>query len=247
VNPGPAELRCILFAVRRESVYFRRSCGFLERVERAPCHAWLATSPAGPLVLSETGIGPTAVESTLKWLLGQPQRPALLVYAGFTGALDDAGKVGDVVLADEVVDEAGKRWATAWPLPHRVATIALRHVRMLTVNRLVASAADKRRLGAQYGAQAVDMEAAHVAAFCDLHGIPFGCARAISDAVDTSLTPSLAALLTGSRVSLPRVVGALVRRPSLLLELIRMQRDTRRAAYHLAIALRDLLMLGGAP
>jgi adenosylhomocysteine nucleosidase len=108
---------------------------------------------------------------------------------------------------------------------------------------LVAAPEQKRHLGARHHAQAVDMEAAFVAGRCAERNVPFGCVRAISDAVDVPLSPSLDALLSGGGVSLPRVCSALIRTPMLLPELLRLGRDTRLAARQLAAALRELLVL----
>jgi hypothetical protein len=65
--------------------------------------------------------------------------------------------------------------------------------------------------------------------------------RAISDAAGEGLSPELARLLAGDKVSVRRVVGAVVRRPRLIGELLRLERSTRHAARNLASALWRLL------
>ena len=66
---------------------------------------------------------------------------------------------------------------------------------------------------------------------------------AISDDVDTPLSPQLVSLLAGGRISLPRVLLALLRRPALLKEFRRLGRDTRVASTQLGKALGELLTL----
>jgi len=240
VTPGSP---CLLFAIRRDSMYFRRDCGPVRRLKSAPCPAVLAGSPRQPLVVLETGIGRGAVENTLDWVFARPVRPAFMLYAGFAGALDPTLHVGDVLLADAVVDETGREWPATWPTPSSAVPPSLRRGRLLTAAQLVTSPNEKQRLGARHHAHAVDMEAAFAADRCARQAVPFGCVRAISDAADIAVSPALVALLSGGRVSAPRVLAALFRAPTLLGELWRLGRDTRRAARQLAASLPQLLAL----
>ena len=81
------------------------------------------------------------------------------------------------------------------------------------------------------------------AAFFAQAGIPFACLRAISDEVGTTLSPTLESLLSGGSASPWRVLLALARRPGMLPELLRLARDTKRAAQQLGLALGELLTL----
>jgi len=244
VTPGTP---CVLFAVRRESMFFRRDCPPLRRPRAAPCSAWIGVLAGQPLLVLETGMGRSAVEGACAWILAESIAPRFIVYAGFGGALDDTLHVGDVLLADEIVDEQRRRWTTRWPAPAAAVSPWIRRGRLLTAAHLVATPAEKQLLGTRHHAQAVDMEAAYVAHRCAEHSIPFGCVRAISDTFDVPLSPSLVSLLSGGHVSLPRLLAALMRQPTLVPELMRMGRDTRHAARQLAVALRELLVLGSAP
>jgi adenosylhomocysteine nucleosidase len=228
-------------------MFFRGGCGPLRRLRAAPCSAFVGDFGGQPILLLETGIGRSAVDAALAWIWATSISPRFILFAGFGGALDDTLHVGDVLLADEVVDEAGGRWPARWPGPAAWAVPWLRRGRLLTTCHLVTSPEKKRRIGGQHHAHAVDMEAAHVAVHCAERNIPFGCVRAISDTVNTPLSPSLVALLSGGRVSLPRLVFALIRKPMLMPELMRLGRDTRSAARQLAAALRELLVLSATP
>jgi adenosylhomocysteine nucleosidase len=234
---------CLLFAVRRESMFFRRDCGSLRPLPATPCGVFVGDLAGRSLRVLETGIGRSAVDDALDWILGEAMPPRFLVYAGFAGALDASVRVGDVLLADEVVDEAGRHWPRCWP----AATVGIppwiRRGRLLTAAHLVTTPEAKQRLGVQHHARAVDMEAAYVAQRCAARNVPFGCVRAVSDAVDVPLSSSLLALMSGGHVSLPRVIAALMRKPMLLPELLRLGRDSRRAARQLAAAVRELLVL----
>jgi nucleoside phosphorylase len=189
------------------------------------------------LLLLDTGVGRSAVHAALDWLLAGPLWPSFVLYAGFAGALDPTLQVGDVLFADEVVDAHGGRWPATW----LGSPPNLLRGRLLTVSRLVASAEEKRRLGALHRALAVDMEAAYAAERCAEHGVPFGCIRSVSDCVDTPLSPALVEMLSLGRVAPMQVVKAIVRRPTLIGELCRLGRDTRRAARRLSDSLLQVL------
>lgn len=225
---------CILFALRRESGPFRRLFPPRQPFPGAPC--WMQLCNGG-VVIAETGVGQAKVAHVLDWLLarptfgGKPYEPRLLIFAGFAGALDEGLHVGDIVSPDEVFDEHGQSWRTSWPENRRG--------RLLTVDQLTATPAERQRLAERHQACAVDMESAVFARRCTQTGVPFACVRAISDEVGTTLSPALVTLLSHGTVSPWRFLWALAKRPTLLPEMWRLARATRRASEQLALALRD--------
>src|SRR5262249_15025835 len=95
--------------------------------------------------------------------------------------------------------------------------------------------------GQQYGACALDMESAVVAEYCAARGVPWYAVRAVSDDADTGLSPRLAELLAGDRVSWWRFALAVVRSPRLIGECLRLSKATRLAAERLGVALHQLI------
>jgi adenosylhomocysteine nucleosidase len=182
----------------------------------------------------------------LTWLLSSPRiddvpyRPSQIVSAGFSGAVVSGLRVGDLVVGDDVCDGEGVCRPATWP----VAAAPYPRGRLLTVSHIVGRPEEKRRLGEQSGAVAVDMESAVVARVCAEAGVPFGCLRAISDDVDTFLSESLLTLLQGGGVNPARLLAALMRRPALIAELMRLGAHTRKAAKKLAVGLDELLGSG---
>jgi adenosylhomocysteine nucleosidase len=171
-----------------------------------------------------------------------PYRPRLLVSVGFSGALQPQQRVGDLVLATEVVDQQGQRWPALRPAAWANRDIAAG--RLLTMPELVSDPQEKQRLGQQYEALAVDMESAIVARLCHQHKVPFACLRVISDDWQTALSPHLVELLRRESVSLPRLAGKVLRHPKLIGELWRLARQTRRAARSLRSPLSALILAG---
>ncbi len=183
------------------------------------------------------------MEAALSWLLsgpvvdGVPFRPTALVSAGFSGAIVPGLCVGDLILADAVGDGDGGSWPATWP----ARTGPYPRGRLLTVASLVGRPEEKRRLGQRSGAVAVDMETAAVARLATAAGVPFGCLRVISDDVDTPLSEALLAVLASGRVRPGRLATAVLRRPGLIAELLRLGAHTRQGARRLAAGLEELL------
>ncbi len=234
---------CILFALRREAMFFRRLRRSRRFLPAAPLPAALHGDGPSTVLLVETGVGCAAMEKALTWLFSGPRidevpyRPTLVISAGFSGAVVSDLGVGDLVVADEVCDADGVCRRTTWP----IAAVRHQRGRLLTVPQIIGRPEEKRRLGVRSGAVAVDMETAVVARLCGEAGVPCGCVRAISDDVNTHLSEHLLAILQGGGVQPARLLAALARHPSLIVELLRLAAHTRKAARNLAAGLEDLL------
>jgi nucleoside phosphorylase len=242
---------CLLFALGREAQFFRQRFPAQERFPDAPCQARFCGPAWLSVLVVEMGIGRQRTEKALTWLLNQPQmgnvpyRPKVVISAGFSGALREGLRVGDIILATEVADAEGHCWPTTWPeeLPAGEWRPPLHRGRLLSVPHFAAHPEEKRRLGNQYEAAAVDMETAVVARLCRNQQVPFACVRVISDEVDTALSAQLVSLFEGERVAPVRLLAALAKQPGLAGELWRLARDTRYAGRQLALALGELLTL----
>ena len=251
VRPLHIDDPCILFALERERGPFCREFRPNQAFDGAPCWARFCGPAWLSVLVIETGMGEVNVARALDWLLagpkfgGVPYEPSLLIFAGFAGALAETLHIGDIVLADEIADEAGNRWRTTWPAQPLQDdwTPPLHRGRLVSVGHLIGSAPEKHRLGKHHQAIAVDMESAVFAERCISAGLPFACIRAISDEVDTPLSPALTTLLSGGSASPWRALKALARRPAMLPELLRLARDTRQAARQLSVSLGELLTL----
>jgi len=242
---------CVLFALRREARPFYREFRPHQRFRGARCRARFCGPPWLTVLALEMGVGAAHARQAAEWVLGSPvlgnlpYRPRIVLSAGFSGALSEDYRVGDILLASEVVDTEGSSWPTTWPesLPAGAWRPLLHRGRLLTATAVVSSPEEKRALGEKHQAVAVDMESAYLARLCKERGVPFGCIRSISDDWQTPLSPRLARLLAGGRVAPVRVVMALAASPRLAGEMWRLARATRVAADQLGKALGELLTL----
>ncbi|MFZ0432486.1 MAG: hypothetical protein WAL86_07290, partial [Candidatus Acidiferrales bacterium] len=104
--------------------------------------------------------------------------------------------------------------------------------RLHTVDHVVTTATEKNFLGKQ--ADAVDMESFEVILESEAFGIRSVAIRAVSDTLNEDLPFDLNAVIAEGRVSVPRVMSQLVRRPQALPALVRLGRRSSAAAEALA-------------
>ncbi len=165
-------------------------------------------------------------------------KPQWVVCCGFAGGLDPALCRRDVLMADRLVDTSQNRLT----LDLQVDRAALAaspgvHVgRLLTADRIVRLPEEKRSLGRQYDALAVDMESFAVAEACRRRKIRFLCVRVIHDAVDDELPADVEKLLAQetSAARLGAAAAAVWRRPSSLKDMLQLKEDALLASDRLA-------------
>ena len=205
---------CVVFALRREARPFLRLFPPQQRFPQAPCWARFCGPAWLTVLVLQTGVGAEAAQRAAQWILGRPilgnvpYQPKVLLSVGFCGALREGYRVGDVILAREVVDEEGNNWPVTWPgeLPSGEWHPPLHPERVLTSTHMIATVQEKQTLGSRFGAGVVDMESAWIARACQHNGIPFGCVRVVSDDGQTSLSRT-GHLPAGSRGGSPAVAG----------------------------------------
>lgn len=242
---------CILFALEREAHAFLQEFRPQQRFPGAPCWARFCGPEWLTVLVLETGVGTEKTRKALDWVLSRPKlgnlpyEPKVILSVGFAGALTDDLQVGDLILATEVVDAEGRSCPVTWPgtLPPGDWKPHLRRGRLLTTSLFVSQPEEKRSLGQRHEALAVDMESAAFAELCSRKEIPFGCVRAISDAVHSPISVQVMTLVEDARVSWLGLAKLLVRSPRQIWELKRLAKDTRTASRNLAAALGELLTL----
>jgi adenosylhomocysteine nucleosidase len=143
--------------------------GLVKGWERRPSaeNVWVWTD--GRDVVACAGMGAVRVRLAVDAAMGALP-VTRLISVGLAGACDVGLKVGEVVLAGVVIDAAtGERFGDEGS--GRV---------VVSVDQIV-SVGEKARLRAEYGADAVDMEAAAVGRMARERGLEFAAIKAISD------------------------------------------------------------------
>jgi adenosylhomocysteine nucleosidase len=202
-----------------------------------PRHSVIEGECAGKLVaVVVSGVGREAARRGAELLL-TGHRPRWLLSAGFAGALDPALPRLAIVMPNEVIDREGHRYAidVAVPPPEGGGRPTINTGRLLTVDRIIATAAEKAEIRRQYAADLVDMETSAVAALASDRGVRFLSIRVISDEAQVDLPPEVVTLLT--RTGSYRVgaaLRALWRRPSRIKEFWVLHEHAQEAADLLA-------------
>lgn len=171
--------------------------------------------------------------------------PALLQSVGFAGALDAGLRVGDIFAPAIVIDARdGSRIEierAADPRQTRSAQADSRQAdprqadprqerRSLVTLASVAGAQQKASLARAYGAQAVDMEAAGVAAAARAHGIAFSAMKVISDELNFEMPQMDRFIDPNGRFKTANFAAYVALRPQLWSRTATLAANTRKAA-----------------
>jgi adenosylhomocysteine nucleosidase len=215
----------------------------LARALRLPLLPSLLFPAFGRGSLSIASVGLRAGLLAPRWtaLVAASDHP-LVVSAGVCGGLDPALRVGDLVLPDSVVSEAGVRLPVTGTVAQRAAAAGGAPARagvMLTASRIVATPEAKAALRAATGAVAVDMESAAILEAAAARGCSSLVVRAVSDDASETLPEELMRMMGADGRIRGGGVFALAR-PGVLGRALRLRRSTRQALASVANSLARL-------
>ena len=185
----------------------------------------------GVWLLGEMGLG---AAKNLEKRLGDT-RPTLLISAGFAGGLQPGLEAGALILGENHSDanivsrlDLNERW----------------HVgSVITAERILETAEDKKLLGIRTGCLAVDLETAHLALVCAARGLPMLSIRCISDRVEDDL-PVHSDVLLNPRTGRPDPLALfryLIAHPSSVAGFNQLLKNSRVAQDQLAKGLEEIL------
>ena len=168
-----------------------------------------------------------------------------VISIGLAGALSPLLKVGDVVIADQIIT-GSESWDChgGWQV-RLMSRLAHAHQGQLFGSDVIIEKAEtKAGLHTATGALAVDMESQVAARFAAARNLPLAGLRVISDDAGHVLPPAaLVAMKPDGGIALGRVLGSLLRRPQQLPSLIRTARTSNKAFAEL-LRCRDLCGAG---
>lgn len=185
----------------------------------------LASGRTGVQILV-TGIGRRNAERSLSRVLAQGL-PHCVFTCGFAGGLDPALKAGDVVCETDDAALRDKHFASR-----------AKPAKFFCADRIATTAAEKQRLRADTGADAVEMESAAIQAVCRERGIPCATVRVISDSAHEDLPLDFNQLANADQsLNYGKLAWAIMKSPRKIFALRRLQKNTRLAAENLATVL----------
>ena len=209
---SPATLVC--FAVREEAAHFRQ----------------LARSRPDIEILL-TGMGRRNAEKAIGAALAK-QRLQRVITAGFAGGLDPGLARRTVVFCAEKETN----------LMLALLSAGARRVLFYCAEAVVATAAQKRVLHDNTGAQVVEMESQFIQALCREHEVPVATVRVILDTATEDLVLDFNRLMTpDQRIDGRKLAIALLKSPQKIPALFRLRKESAMAARALGEVLASAL------
>lgn len=197
------------------------------------------------VVLVRTGMGRdrarrALIEVAEKWDLKE------VISIGYAGALDPSLEVGDLVVADLVMELDSSRLeddTKTFSLKKEIFNLATDvHKRiLLTVDRVAATPQEKKKLKEQYSAVAVDMETSALAEEAQTRDLAFVSVRAITDTADQELIDCAHLVEENGEVSKMKAGWHVVTHPGDLKGMIELGQHARIATANLTEFLRTYI------
>ncbi len=186
--------------------------------------ACVAEVKAGSIVLVANGPGPNLAGRAAE-IVRKNQKLTGLVSTGFCGALNSTLEPCDIFVATEILNPSRPlclpHWQAAQP----------KMGKLLSVDRVVLTAAEKAELR-RTGADAVEMEAAGVAAKAAEWNVPFYCIRVVTDTAAEDFPLDFNRMRDANgRFSRAKILSAAMRRPGVVFpELLKLNKRCRDAS-----------------
>jgi len=192
------------------------------------------------VALAQSGMGPDLARHATQALI-DGHSPGWIISAGFSGALQPEMKVGDIVVGNSIVDRAGAKLEIDLKMEPNPAQ-GLYVGRLIMVDRIVGTVAEKKALAEDHAAIAVDMESLAVAQVCRQAKIRFMAVRVISDNLAADLPVEIQSVVGSSgTVRLGAAVGAIFKRPGSAKDMWRLREQAMDAAERLATFLEGVI------
>ena len=219
---------------------------FALKEEAAPFQKMAAGRPDVSILI--TGIGRQNAGKSVREFLAT-NLPELVLTCGFAGGLNPDLKLGDVVF--ELTDRRGEFHepqtenkigdSQSSPLREKLLGTGAKPAKFFCADRIATTVAEKKKLRAETGADAVEMESGAIQAVCRERGIPCATVRVISDTANEDLPLDFNALTKPDmNLDYGKLAWAIARSPGKISALLRLQKQTRFAAERLADVLSKL-------
>lgn len=198
---------------------------FAVREEAAPFRKFIGDSPGVRILI--TGMGRRNAERAIGTAL-ETNAPQLVLTCGFAGGLKPGLATGTVLFS------APGNAALAERLTHA----EIQPARFHHADRVAVTAAEKRALFQQTGADALEMESGFISDRCAAQKISCAIVRVILDRVEEDLPLDFNALMNEhQQMNYLRLAAAVVQSPGKISSLLKLQKQSRFAAERLAAAL----------
>lgn len=222
---------------------------FALKEEAAPFRKIAAGRPDVSILI--TGIGRQNAEKSVREFLAT-NSPKLVLTCGFAGGLNPGLKLGEVVFETSFPSSSRRESAqteignqlepTHVGCYEQLVAAGAKPAKFFCADRITTTVGEKKKLRAETGADAVELESGAIHAICRERGIPCATVRVISDTANEDLP------LDFNRLSKPdmnldygKLAWAIAKSPGKIGALRRLQQNCQSAANQLAAVLAKIL------
>ncbi len=193
------------------------------------------------LAFVQSGMGFAKAREASKLLI-DAHTPDWVLSIGFSGGLLPEMKVGDLVMANSIVDTHGNELNVDLKMADDREN-GMYVGRLVNTDAIVRSVVEKKALAETHQAIAVDLESLAVAQMCQETGTRFMAVRVISDDLSADLPPEVMSVIGASgAMRVGSAIGSLWKRPSSIKDLWRLREYAHQAAERLATFLDGVLL-----
>ncbi len=195
------------------------------------------------VVIVETGAGREAATQATSDAI-QVHQPRHVLVAGFCTGLDDKLRRGHLLMVEQVTNLEDPPLSLGWKLdPQAEQSPGLHFGRLASADAMPREPTERRRLGQQSQALALDHETWSVVTLCRQRGVPCVAVRAVNETVDDQLLPELERLASQPSLAgkLGAATGVLFRRPAAVKEMWKLQENALKTSQRLGRFLLGVL------
>lgn len=237
----------IFGAVKEEIAGIKQAMNISDHVRLGKTSAWPGKWGKQSIVLVRSGVGQQRAEDATLQVIDRFQ-PSTLISIGYAGAVQPELNVGDLVIANSIIEEKEKGeyspdsdWLSrAKNIPcldgFKVVVGGL-----LTVDNVIHDSPSKQELGKNYSVQAVEMETSAIAKVAEEKDVPLLSLRVISDRLDQELLDSSSFLGSDGEISTLKAGWYVLTHPGSIKSALSLRSQTQIATQALTKFLSDLL------
>lgn len=185
------------------------------------------------VVVAESGMGYARARKASLAMI-DAHSPKWILSSGFAGALIPTMKIGQIVVANEIVDQHGQQKKLNLSLASDIEN-GLHVGKLLTADEMVRMVEQKQQLHEQFEAIAVDMESLAVAQVAAETKTGFMAVRVISDDMSADLPSEVLSIIgdTGA-VRVGAALTSIFKRPESVKDMLHLRTNAQAAAKSLA-------------
>lgn len=235
----------IFGAVKEEIAGIKHAMNISDHVRLGKTSAWPGKWGKQNIVLVRSGVGRQRAGDAALQVINRFQ-PKVLISTGYAGAVQPELNVGDLVIADSILEAKEKYFPDPDWLGRARGIFCPDGVKvvvggLLTVDSVVHDPAGKRELGESYSVQAVEMETSAIAKVAEEKGLPLLSIRAISDRLDQELLDSSSFLGSDGEISTLKAGWYVLTHPGSIKSALSLRTQTQFATQTMTGFLSDLL------